>query len=217
MLRDTINISSRLRARTAHRSRPVRQRVKDTTPSKPTPQTTPESVPATVDVPAPTVNEPEYKDTPIPPKNNNQSIDNSVQNDIIELKDRNDSLFPDIADKAPKLSYFDDEALNNQIQSAADSILDMAKNHVRGTEFAYIISTDSPYALSEPIIGGKGMMAVKIPRCDYSAITLHNHPSGGTFSARDIDRFVVDENAKAMCLIGNSGNWYILEKTDSFN
>ena len=140
-----------------------------------------------------------------------------MQNDIIELKDRNDSLFPDIADKAPKLSYFDDEALNNQIQSAADSILDMAKNHVRGTEFAYIISTDSPYAFSEPIIGGEGMMAVKIPRCDYSAITLHNHPSGGTFSARDIDRFVVDENAKAMCLIGNSGNWYILEKTDSFN
>ena len=48
------------------------------------PQQTPESVPATVDVPTPKVNKPEYTDTPIPPKINNQSIDNSVQNDIIE-------------------------------------------------------------------------------------------------------------------------------------
>ena len=44
----------------------------------------PESVPATVDVPTPNVNKPEYTDAPIPPKINNQSIDNSVQNDIIE-------------------------------------------------------------------------------------------------------------------------------------
>ena len=48
------------------------------------PQQTPESVPATVDVPTPKVNKPEYTDAPIPPKINNQSIDNSVQNDIIE-------------------------------------------------------------------------------------------------------------------------------------
>ena len=47
--------------------------------------------------------------------------------------------------------------------------------------------------------------------------TPHNHPSGGTFSEFDIDRFVIDEKAKAMCVIGNNGKWYILKKTSSFD
>ena len=146
-----------------------------------------------------------------------KKVDKNGEKSIIDLNDSDETALSDIVDKAPELSYFDDEALNKQVEKAADSILDMAKEHELGTEFAYIISTDTPYNLSEPIIGPEGEMSVKIPRCEYSAVVLHNHPSGKSFSARDIDRFVIDNKAKAICVIGNNGNWYVLEKTSSFN
>lgn len=146
-----------------------------------------------------------------------KKVDKNGEKSIIDLNDSDETALSDIVDKAPELSYFDDEVLNKQVEKAADSILDMAKEHEIGTEFAYIISTDTPYNLSEPIIGPEGEMSVKIPRCEYSAVVLHNHPSGKSFSARDIDRFVIDNKAKAICVIGNNGNWYVLEKTSSFN
>lgn len=187
---------------------------------------TPKVTPAEVTLDAPQAPPDAYRDTPVPEREglimssgdvHESSIDKSGESGIIDLNDRDDQLFPDIVDKAPKLSYFDADNLNNQVEKAADSILNIAKKHEKGTEIAYVISAEPPYNLSEPIIGGEGEMAVKIPVCEYQAITLHNHPSGKSFSARDIDRFVIDEKAQAMCVIGNNGNWYILEKMDSFN
>ncbi len=135
----------------------------------------------------------------------------------MKLKDSGDRLFPDVADKAPHLAFFEDGDLNARVENAANSILEMAKTHKKGTEFGYVINFDSPYTIGKAIVGEEGAMSVKIPRCSSPSVTLHNHPSGETFSARDIDRFVIDEKAKAMCVIGNNGNWYVLEKTDSFD
>lgn len=146
-----------------------------------------------------------------------KTVDNSGESGIIKLKDSGDIIFPNIVDKAPKLTYFEDNNLNTQIENTANSILEMAKNYKIGTEFAYVINAEPPYTIGQHIIGEEGSMSVKIPRCSDISITLHNHPSGETFSARDIDRFVIDEKAKAMCVIGNNGNWYILEKTDLFD
>ena len=72
---------------------------KDTTSSKPTPQRTPESVPATVDVPASNNGQQKYKNEPIPPKINNQSIDNSSGSSIIKEKGRNREIKPLPSDK----------------------------------------------------------------------------------------------------------------------
>ncbi len=83
------------------------------------PQRTPESAPATVDIPALTANEPEYKDTPIPQKINNQSIDNSVQNDIIESRNITSRNLPNGLRTAPSHILTDDEisALKKDIES----------------------------------------------------------------------------------------------------
>ena len=136
---------------------------------------------------------------------------------IISYRDSGNVDLPAVVDVIPRIDYFENEELNNSLNNAAGLLLGEARKHTPGTEFAYIISAEPPYSLSEPIIGEEGAMAVKIPRCSYPAITLHNHPSGEFFSELDIDKFVVDENAKAMCVIGNNGNWYILEKTESFD
>ena len=48
-------------------------------------------------------------------------------------------------------------------------------------------------------------------------LSIHNHASGETFSSRDIQKFVADEKASALCVVGNNGKVFILEKTDSFN
>lgn len=144
-------------------------------------------------------------------------VDNSGRSGIIDLRDSISNIFPDPVDKAPQLDYFDANGLNEQVKNAADLILENVKNHMLGTEFAYIISNEPPYTLSEPIVGEEGAMIIRIPRSESPSVTLHNHPSGETFSSKDIDRFVIDENARAMCVIGNNGNWYILEKNQNFS
>ncbi len=146
-----------------------------------------------------------------------RGLTSGAESGIMKLKDSGDRLFPDVADKAPRLAFFEDDDLNARVENAANSILEMAKVHKIGTEFGYVINSEPPYTIGKPIVGEEGAMSVKIPRCSSPSVTLHNHPSGEAFSARDIDRFVIDEKAKAMCVIGNNGNWYVLEKTDSFD
>lgn len=77
-------------------SQSVSKPPKGNTTTKPaaTPQRASESTPATVNVNVPTVNEPEYKDTPIPPKINNQSIDNSGENGIIKTEGKDREIKP---------------------------------------------------------------------------------------------------------------------------
>ena len=142
---------------------------------------------------------------------------NSGDSGIIKSNDSSDTILPIIAEHALSLQYFHDENLNNTVEQTANRILEEARNHKVGTEIAYTISAEPPYKTSEPIYGGEGEMAVVIPKSESPSITIHNHPSGGTFSSKDIQRFVVDGKAKATCVIGNNGNWYILEKTDSFD
>ena len=52
---------------------------------------------------------------------------------------------------------------------------------------------------------------------DEPYISIHNHPSGETFSGRDIDKFAYDKNHSAMCVVGNNGKLFILRKTEKFN
>lgn len=139
------------------------------------------------------------------------------KNKDVEYNDSDKSLYPEIVGSAPKLNYFNDPALNEAVTNAADEILATVKSHPKGTEAAKVVKINDLSCETKIIIGKDGEGSVKIPRCTEPSVTIHNHPSGNTFSERDIDRFVIDEKAKAMCVIGNNGNWYILEKTEAFN
>lgn len=107
--------------------------------------------------------------------------------------------------------------MNLRLHEQAAALLEEAQKHSVGTELAKIIPLDPDLPLPETIVGEEGGFTVKIPKCSDMSMTLHNHASGETFSGADIDNFVVDAKARYMCVIGNNGIWYILEKTDQFN
>ena len=46
---------------------------------------------------------------------------------------------------------------------------------------------------------------------------LHNHPSTGTFSARDLRTFCNNDSIYIMTAVGNDGSIYILRKDAGFN
>lgn len=50
-----------------------------------------------------------------------------------------------------------------------------------------------------------------------SLILLHNHPSTGTFSARDLRTFCNNDSIYIMTAVGNDGSIYILRKDVDFN
>lgn len=58
---------------------------------------------------------------------------------------------------------------------------------------------------------------VEIP--DFSApyIAIHNHPSGLTFSPKDIIKLVKRKNMVCLTAVGNGGQTYLIEKTNNFD
>ena len=59
-----------------------------------------------------------------------------------------------------------------------------------------------------------GALSVKAMQQSGTYVTVHNHPSGNTFSLEDVSTFVVDDNMQGMAVVGNDGTTYFLEKTD---
>lgn len=48
-----------------------------------------------------------------------------------------------------------------------------------------------------------------------SLIYLHNHPSTNNFSVADIDTFICEGSIKAMSVVTNQGEVYVLNKKDN--
>ena len=134
----------------------------------------------------------------------------------MNYRDSGNGLLPPI-EKVPSLQYFSDDKLNQSITKAAQEIMDILQARPLGTEAAKVIHYNKPYTSKPMIVGENGEMAVKIPQCKVPSVSIHNHPSGEHFSGRDIDRFVGDANQKVMCVIGNNGKWYVLEKASDFD
>lgn len=116
----------------------------------------------------------------------------------------------------PKIAEFGSDEVNQAVHTACKDILTAVKDDPPGTEATVSISLDltrkSAVQKSEP-----GAGTVKPVVLDVPYISIHNHASGETFSDRDIRKFVADKNAIAICVVGNNGRVYILQKTDSFN
>lgn len=51
----------------------------------------------------------------------------------------------------------------------------------------------------------------------HSLVYMHNHPSTNTFSAADIDTFVCDRAIKAMSVVTNQGEVYVINKTAGYD
>lgn len=75
------------------------------------------------------------------------------------------------------------------------------------------------YSLSGQYLAGGVSLDGQAPAYTISQpyVSIHNHPSGLTFSERDIEQFTFDPNMVIMSAIGNNGGSYVLEQTVDFD
>ena len=148
------------------------------------------------------------------------ALQNAADGGIIKVNDSGTALHS-ISDETiknlPEINVFKDRAMNQAVRGYAQELLREAQRHKVGTEVGGIITLDKEMKRHKLIIGEEGAMTVDIPKCKQSSVTLHNHASGETFSKKDILKFVADEQARCMFVVGNNGAWYALQKADSFN
>ena len=151
---------------------------------------------------------------------NKKALQNAADGGIIKMNDSGTALHS-ISDETiknlPEINVFKDRAMNQAVRGYAQELLREAQRHKVGTEVGGIITLDKEMKRHKLIIGEEGAMTVDIPKCKQSSVTLHNHASGETFSKKDILKFVADEQARCMFVVGNNGAWYALQKADSFN
>lgn len=59
-----------------------------------------------------------------------------------------------------------------------------------------------------------GPLSVRTSKQTGPYVTIHNHPSGNTFSLDDVSIFAMDGDMQGMAVVGNNGDTYLLEKTE---
>lgn len=102
-----------------------------------------------------------------------------------------------------------------RLQEAHRELLRAVKDKPLGTEAGAVYTPDM--RLIERKIGDAAAQQIVMPRCHDPHILLHNHPSGEIFSHTDIVPFAMNENMQAITAVGNSGNVYMLVKTDAYD
>lgn len=102
-----------------------------------------------------------------------------------------------------------------RLQEAHRDLLLKVKDSPVGTEAGAVYSPD--LRLIERKVGDAAAQQIVMPRCQKPHIFIHNHPSGKIFSHTDIVPFAMNENMQAITAVGNSGNVYMLVKTDAYD
>lgn len=119
-----------------------------------------------------------------------------------------------------KPEIFDDDEMNRNVQVLCQRLLTETMNDPPNTERAYSISLENLKGDIENITrskGADGEGTVSIQELDVPFMSIHNHPSGETFSAKDVHLFCGHPNEMMMAVIGNNGKIYALEKTRNYS
>lgn len=110
------------------------------------------------------------------------------------------------------------------MMSKSKELLNVAKNQNNSNEVLFIENLD--FNNEVRILGdefvvspAKNPFAVSIiaNAKRQSLVYLHNHPSTNTFSIGDIDTFVCERAIKAISVVTNQGEVYILNKLDNYS
>lgn len=116
--------------------------------------------------------------------------------------------------RSPDLDFLT-KVQNETLRQGMKNLLKRVDGTPEGTECAYYYDMRAKFLKWEMGEPGKSSVNVYNPRVDY--ITMHNHPSGGTFSPGDIGSFVKNDNMRAILIVGNNGEQYILQRDQSFD
>lgn len=136
----------------------------------------------------------------------------------IRLSDSDDYWHPiteNAIQSVPRVSAFSDD-LNAVVQKQCRELLSSLIEDDIGTEGTVSISLQDFTTETAKGVSGEG--GVKPIRLNKPYISIHNHPSDDTFSALDLRLLCIDEQCKAIIVVGNSGKTvFVLQKTESFD
>lgn len=117
--------------------------------------------------------------------------------------------------KLQNISVFNDSR-DEKMVTAMKHVLDNVKKEKVGTESLAIYDYKTFELVNESIAdNADGTVKRLISERPY--ISIHNHPSGETFSSADMQVLCDDKKCMIIAVVGNNGNAYILEKTEKFN
>lgn len=100
-----------------------------------------------------------------------------------------------------------------RLQEAHRDLLRTVQSKPVGTEAGAVYTMDM--RLIEQRIGVE--YQVSLPQTEGPHIIIHNHPSGLTFSEKDIEKFVLNFDTNILTAVGNNGQTYLLQKTDQYS
>lgn len=130
---------------------------------------------------------------------------NRLQDMFKDDKIKRTRISQQVLDKlqSPDLDFLT-KAPNETLRQGMENLLKRVDGMPADTECAYYYDMRAKFLKWEMGEPGKASVNVNNPRIDY--ITMHNHPSGGTFSPGDIKS-----------IVGNNGEQYLIQKTQNFN
>lgn len=141
---------------------------------------------------------------------------NRLQDMFKDDKIKRTRISQQVLDKlqSPDLDFLT-KAQNETLRQGMENLLKRVDGMPADTECAYYYDMRAKFLKWEMGEPGKASVNVYNPRIDY--ITMHNHPSGGTFSLGDIKSFVKNDNMRVIMIVGNNGEQYLIQKTQNFN
>ncbi|MBD5161442.1 MAG: hypothetical protein HDT14_05395 [Oscillibacter sp.] len=135
------------------------------------------------------------------------------------LKDGNNKGIPITDDAIRRVPQVRPEGWSQEqaerLQEAHRELLRAVKDKPVGTEAGAVYTPDM--RLIEQHIGADAGQTISLPHLKEPHILIHSHPSGLTFSKRDIENFIGNFDMASFTVVGNNGAVYLLQKTESYN
>lgn len=108
-----------------------------------------------------------------------------------------------------------DDAANQRLQQEHKRLLTRAMQFELGTEVGGTYRLDMS-GLSQND-GRLGAQQIVLPDHEEPYVAVHTHPSGGTFTAEDMELFIRRPNLAVLTAVGHDGDVYVLSKTDQYD
>ena len=120
--------------------------------------------------------------------------------------------------RKPQFATISEDIVVDYIFEYSKKLLSYAMTKHGSKEMAYAINLNTLDFIGAEFGTSKSVnIASLVDRIDDSEcifIVLHNHPSDGPFSARDLNTFFITPNMAVLMVIGNKGSIYTIEKTE---
>lgn len=135
------------------------------------------------------------------------------------LKDKGNKGFPITEEAIQRVPQIRPDGWSaeqaERLQEVHRELLRSVRDRSVGTEAGAVYSPD--LRLIERKVGDAAAQQIVMPRRQKPHIFIHNHPGGEIFSHTDIVPFAMNENMQAITAVGNTGNVYMLVKTDAYD